>query len=406
MHRVSEGTGSRDRAGAIKWAVLFSQNQIEREFGYKPPAALTPAPSLLRAMVMWLRYQRQQNADNTLRSYRSIVRKFWKCAKKRGVRTVSDLTREVLFAFRKACLAMGNSKVTIDNNLIALRSFMSWCVSKGWLASNPASQSRHGERLYFDEAPVRKDTYTRAEVDRIIAAAHGLAKHVFVSLASWGVRISELAMLEWSDIDFVGGWVKIRNKVTHDGRKYRPKDKTDRKFPLEGEHVHTALRALADLTGRSGYVLPLGRVKSRPDVAERRFINDLKEMSAAVGVPQERLTLHRFRHFFVSECADHGVPMATVMNWVGHDEMKMVMYYYSLRDDTAREAMRRLTTASPPAPAGTAPTPVEAAPAAAATDSPRPVVGTISRGQFRRRGHQLQRSKGRGAHRVARGGTT
>ncbi len=101
---------------------------------------------------------------------------------------------------------------------------------------------------------------------------------------------------------------------------------------------------MAERTGRQGYVLPLSRAKSRSDVAERRFIEDLKGLSSAVGIPKKRLTLHRFRHFFVSECADPGVPMATVMNWVGHDEMKMVMHYYSLRDDTAREAMRRLTS--------------------------------------------------------------
>jgi hypothetical protein len=45
-------------------------------------------------------------------------------------------------------------------------------------------------------------------------------------------------------------------------------------------------------------------------VAERRFIDDLKELSTSIGVPKERLTLHQFRHFFISECADHGVPMA------------------------------------------------------------------------------------------------
>ena len=52
----------------------------------------------------------------------------------------------------------------------------------------------------------------------------------------------------------------------------------------------------------------------------------------------------RFRNFFVCECAEHGISMATVMEWVGHDEMKMVMYYYSLRDQSARDAMRKLTS--------------------------------------------------------------
>ena len=64
-------------------------------------------------------------------------------------------------------------------------------------------------------------------------------------------------------------------------------------------------------------------------------------MSTATGIPEKKLTLHNFRRFFVSQCADCGIPMATVMNWLGHDEMKMVMYYYRLRDESAQQAMNK-----------------------------------------------------------------
>jgi integrase len=38
----------------------------------------------------------------------------------------------------------------------------------------------------------------------MIAEARGVLKYVIVLLSSWGLRISELAMLEWTDIDFDG----------------------------------------------------------------------------------------------------------------------------------------------------------------------------------------------------------
>jgi integrase len=352
-----KSTGHRDRKGAVAWAEAFSMQLTREEFTGTPgtgsPAVPTPlaatAPTVLRALALWLRYQRQQNRPNTGKSYRSIARKFWRFLKLLGIRQLIQIDRALMMKFRGHCLRkLSNSKVTVDNNLIALRSFFSWAGSKGWLTGNPASQTRHGEKIFFDEAAVRKETYTRAEYDRILAASNGDAQRVFTLLASWGLRISELAMLEWSDIDHVGAWVHIRNKVTHDGITYRPKDKTDRKLPLEGEPVALALDYFAEQTGRTGYVVPLARARSRPDVAERKFIKRLQALSGTVGIPRERLTLHRFRHFFVCECADHGVPLATVMDWVGHDEIKMVMYYYSLRDTSAREAMRRLNHPSPP----------------------------------------------------------
>jgi integrase len=237
----------------------------------------------------------------------------------------------------------------VDNNLIALRSFFNWCLSRGEISSNPIAQQRHGERVFFDERIDRKEAYTRDEVGRILRAASGDDRRVARLLASWGLRISELVMLEWSDIDFEGGWMHVRNKVTHDGVRYCPKDKTDRKIPLEGQRVLTVLEELAIRTGQQGYILPLPQVKSRRDYAERRLLERLKRLAQTTGVPRKKLTLHRFRHYFVSECADCGVPMATTMEWVGHNELKMVLYYYSLRDESARKAMRRFTERDEPA---------------------------------------------------------
>jgi len=39
--------------------------------------------------------------------------------------------------------------------------------------------------------------------------------------------------------------------------------------------------------------------------------------------------------------------MATVIEWVGHDEMKMVMHYCSLRDELAKEAMKDFRAGAP-----------------------------------------------------------
>jgi len=50
------------------------------------------------------------------------------------------------------------------------------------------------------------------------------------------------------------------------------------------------------------------------------------------------------RAFFVGESADRSIPIATAMDWVGYDEMKMVMCYHILRDEAAPEAMRGFRT--------------------------------------------------------------
>jgi len=59
---------------------------------------------------------------------------------------------------------------------------------------------------------------------------------------------------------------------------------------------------------------------------------------------QSKLTSHNFRRYFVSQCADCGIDILCVMEWVGHDDWEMVRRYYRLRDEHAQDAMRRFTT--------------------------------------------------------------
>jgi len=52
--------------------------------------------------------------------------------------------------------------------------------------------------------------------------------------------------------------------------------------------------------------------------------------------------LHSFRHYFISRCADSGVPERIVMEWVGHADSAMVRRYYSLNDEEAKRQMESL----------------------------------------------------------------
>jgi integrase len=343
---VTRSTGHHDRTGAVKWAEAFSMNLTRSEFGLPDPERPKADDLIGPAIDEWLTYQKGQNKPYTHRSYRSIAAKFRKFLETRPpIKRLRDLTPEIMLEYRQWALDRGNAKVTVDNNLIALRSFFNWCRSLNKLAANPVSQQRHGVQIFFDEPTPRKEAYTKDEYRRIVKASPSDLRRVVILLGNLGLRISELAMLEWSDVDPIGQWLNVRVKKTHDGIDYRPKDDTDRKIPANNPEVEAVLSELATLTGRQGYILPLKKVKSRVDYAERSLLEKLKDAAGGLGIDPARLTLHNFRRYFVSECADRGVKMATVMKWVGHDEMKMVMYYYSLRDGSSQEAMRKFSEA-------------------------------------------------------------
>jgi hypothetical protein len=94
----------------------------------------------------------------------------------------------------------------------------------------------------------------------------------------------------------------------------------------------------------AGYVIPGPAGIARADSIASANLKKLKELDSPTGIPAKKLTLHNFRRYFISQCADCGIDMACVMEWVGHDELKMVLHYYRLRDEHAKNAMRRYTT--------------------------------------------------------------
>lgn len=179
---TSRSTGHRDKTGAVRWAEASSLGFTKAEFGIEDAEDTVATISIRRALAMWLRYQKTQNSRTTYRSYRSISRKLCRFLRTAGVREFRELSRETMMQFRAWCLKLRNSKVTVDNNLIALRSFFNWSVSKEWISVNPLSQTRYGERIFFDENSQRKYPYTPDEFSSITTMADGDARSVFTLL--------------------------------------------------------------------------------------------------------------------------------------------------------------------------------------------------------------------------------
>ncbi len=77
----------------------------------------------------------------------------------------------------------------------------------------------------------------------------------------------------------------------------------------------------------------------------RGTLAELEDLAEKTEIPPANLTSHNFRRYFVSPCADCGIDVLCVMEWVGHDDCEMVRRYYRLRD--AHAAMLRFTTGTP-----------------------------------------------------------
>jgi integrase len=198
--------------------------------------------------------------------------------------------------------------------------------------------------------------YRREEIAAMVESCRttpGLSwlADIIVTLSTTGLRIGELVAIRWTDIDIEANVLRLSDeRYSHRRRKLGTtrliKGKRSRSLPL-----NPALREVLQEMRRSTDGLVFhgprgGRVK--PDtiriILVREVIKPLTERfpSAPGEIGFEHARIHSFRHYFVSEAFRLGVPEARIMQWVGHQDSRIVARYRHLRDDDGQQAMEEL----------------------------------------------------------------
>ncbi len=176
-------------------------------------------------------------------------------------------------------------------------------------------------------------------------------RSVVLALSTTGLRISELANLRWTDVDFERGTITLADESTSQKKTSRERRTTksgySRSFPIHAELLPVLSKMDRNKDGRVFHG-PLGG-KIKPDTVRRilirdvltplaeQFPQDLDEPSFVDG------RLHSFRHYFCSTCANAAVPERILMAWLGHRNSKMVQHYYHLHDDESKKHMARIS---------------------------------------------------------------
>lgn len=292
----------------------------------------------------------------TQKRYRAVFDKLEVFADQRGAASWNDVTKDVLTAYLQHLQRQGYADRTLYLEGTTIRQAMKWLVGEGHLPAECLFRMRlvkpHGTTTYC---------YTHAEVQAMIQICRGRPDlawlaDVIIAFARTGLRISELAQLRWGNVDVRSNTITIRNDPSAPARsgvaRRRTKNRRDRSFP-----IHADLQAVLIPMSRhrDGYVFhgPRGG-RLKPDtvrnVLVREVITPLKgEFPTPDGeVGFEHGRLHSFRHYFCSACANSGVPEQAAMDWLGHQDSKMVRHYYHLHDAEAQRQMNRVKFADEP----------------------------------------------------------
>lgn len=292
----------------------------------------------------YLAYSQTNHRSSTTTRYRAAIDNFIRFIReKTNIKRLNDITTDTIEQYkiwRRNTVVAANGKNpsrvkpqylrqgakahTINLEVRTLRSMLYLAVKWMKLEINPA----HGVKDLKAEDSKKRRFLTDAECDQLLAASPPELYSIFFVLIYTGMRKGELINLEWKDIDFNRGVIKVQRKLF-----WVPKT-GEREIPM-GKNVTEIIQRLPKksnlvFTGKDGKAIA-------PNALRVQLIN----VANKAGIPN--LTeVHALRHTFASRLFMKGVDAPTVQKLMGHARIDTTMIYTHQTQDHLRAAMEKL----------------------------------------------------------------
>lgn len=240
---------------------------------------------------------------------------------KKDVRTITtDDLRGYLSNYQKKRNA---SKVTVDNVRRNLSSFFGWLEDEDYILKSPV------RRIHKVKSAVSiKETYSDEELERLRGKCSTTRDLAMIDmLASTGMRVGELVLLNIKDIDFNERECIVFGKGDKERIVY-----FDAKAKL---HLEEYLRSRVDnnealfVSMRAPYQrLQIGGVERR-----------LREIGRELNI--HKVHPHKFRRTMATIAIDKGMPIEQLQRLLGHQKIDTTLQYAMVKQSNVKNAHRK-----------------------------------------------------------------
>ncbi len=254
-------------------------------------------------------------AHATVIAYAKDIEQLVEFATKQGITTSDQITAENIDEFKEILKKRRYTGKSISRKINSIKAFFRYLVGQQIIAENPADIVSHPK---FDQAPPK--VLSRLEYRALRDACRGDARMsaIVEMLLQTGMRISELAALELSDLDFDRNVVGIRAQNSRD----------ERKVPVN-KAAKTALQGYLQTRPRARETVVFLTKTCRPFLVRniRTAIDRYFKMAGIKGAKVNDL-----RHTFIVEQLKAGTPLVYVSQLVGHKRITTTEKYLKLVD--------------------------------------------------------------------------
>lgn len=271
--------------------------------------------------------QNERNCSpHTLRNYLSDLRQFHRyligeglCRDREGSSVVQAVDRRIVRGYLGS-LARGCRKSSVARKLAALRGFFRYLVEAKLLARSPLA--------VFSTPKQEKPLPVFLSVDdvfRLLGGVEGSGvlglrdRAILEVLYSSGIRVSELVGLDWSDIDFGLGILRVLGK----GAK-------ERIVPV-GEAALEALREYRveqaeSRKRRAGSEAAVFLNHRGSRITTRSVARIVEKHLRSAGIPI-RMGPHGLRHSFATHLLNGGADLRAIQELLGHASLSTTQRY-------------------------------------------------------------------------------
>lgn len=364
------------KRAAVDWE--RRQRAAFDEHGFDPTRGRISVADLLAA---WLEQRAGKVSDTTLNTDRFLLPTTGQRSGKarsepvlptwlRSLHAV-NVTGAAITKWQDDLTARGLAPTTVKRYRESLSSFFTWCVTEGYVATNPvaAAAPPKDDRARDDMRPLPADEFDTV-VDQLRAISPVYADLVHV-LGRTGLRWGEARALLVRDVaEFPMPLLHVvRNQPEGIAKPKSPKSRKGRRVPLPDSLLPVIRRFTA---GKNSDDL----LFTRPGGGQLHRSMFIRATDwARIGKGR---TLHDLRHTAACEWITQGVPLTTVQAWLGHGSIAITSRYLHHLGDFADRAALELLNHNPPPP------PEPARRTEAASRPPRPAPPALSRRNERR----------------------
>jgi integrase len=289
-------------------------------------------------LTEWVESKKNETELRAWLKYDQIVTDFLAHVGVKADRLLREITPADIRSYRDALKRKGLAAPTVNHAVKILRMPFKAAHDAGYIDINP--NTKNTVRPVKDEArDVEKDVFTREQLSELVKAAPSEDWTGAILCGYYtGLRLRDIADLQWSAVDLEGRIIKVTTRKT--GKTVtvpiHPQFAAWLDKQTRGIGKAPVFPTLAGKAGggKSGLSMAFRRIMERAKIKGRL----LREANGA-GRSQSSLSFHSLRHGFVSAMANAGVAQELRQKLTGHASAEMNAQYTHHELESLRAAV-------------------------------------------------------------------